>query len=183
MVCFPIVYLNVWCDAYHNAYTDGHVSYQIKCAVVGVLTRHLYLSCVQGDDVIKVQFTTKGNYTVMQPGQPTKKLFKCYLADPQPPLPAVLPVGMEDVPSLGDWVEVQASSIKDLQTAKKKFKFLEDGLHILSTDWEAFQEDMSVHDLKIGENFLLYYQYLDTTAAVCKTKATARKLPAKKQRR
>jgi hypothetical protein len=155
---------------------------------VGVLTQnlcfldfHCYL-CGAQDLVDKIHFTTTDLYTVLQPGS-KKKLFKCYLADPQPPLPPKTPEVLEDMPALGDYVEVVASSIKDLQTGKKKYNYEAEGLYVFTKDWQGFDDEMAVSDLKGGDNFLLWYQDIDTTASVCKTKPTARDAQAGKKRK
>jgi hypothetical protein len=155
---------------------------------VGVLTRNLCFliftstACCVQDLVDKLHLTTADVYTVLQPSS-KKKLFKCSLADPQYPLPTNVPSNMEDMPVLGDYVEVDASSIRDLQTAKKKYKYDAEGLYILTKDWQCFDEEMTVEDLMGADNFLLYYQDIDQTASVCKVKPTAREAKAKNLKR
>jgi hypothetical protein len=41
---------------------------------------------------------------------------------------------------------------------------------------------MSVSDLKAGDNFLLFYQSIDTTSAACRTATTKRDRPTTKDK-
>ena len=98
------------------------------------------LSWVQDDAVEKIHFTTTALYTTLQPGKPTKKLFKCYLDDPQPKLPDDVPEGMTEMPEKGDYVAVLASSLMDLQTGRARYTYIADDSYILNMDYEKFEE-------------------------------------------
>jgi ABC-type nickel/cobalt efflux system permease component RcnA len=93
------------------------------------------------DMVDKIQFTTKALYQVLHPLK-KKALWKCYLKDPQYPLPESIPDGLDEMPSLGDYVEVVASSIKDQQAGakEKRYKYSPTDNLILTTKWKSLDE-------------------------------------------
>jgi hypothetical protein len=124
--------------------------------------------------VTKIHFTTTSEYKVQRPDKRNKSIFKCYLQDPQFPVPKEVPAGLEEMPAVGDYVLVKAETIKDLQTAKGRYKYDPKDSVVLTKDWEAFDDLMDVNDLWSVGNFLLYYQEIDTTTSACKTKPTER---------
>ena len=91
------------------------------------------------ETVTKIQFTDNDPYYVMQPNS-KKKLFKCYLEDPEPALPPTMPDFFEDDITPGDYVLVNAESITVLEKTVSKYVF--DPAHhlILTEDWEMFEE-------------------------------------------
>ena len=130
---------------------------------------HTQNTCfMQVEMVDRVHFTTRDTYTCMN--NKGQAVFKCKLSDPDPKMPP----GFEDVPDTkqGDYLMVQADSIKDLQRGASRFKFNPADKLILTAGWEEFDDSMGVADLQ--EDFLLYYQQLNTKTASCKEKPTAR---------
>jgi hypothetical protein len=98
---------------------------------------------------------------------------KVYLEDPQPAVPDTF--DGDSSTTIGDYVLVDYSSIKDVQTGKSNYIFHANEGWILNEDWEEFADDMTVHELKEhGANFLLWGQRIDTKAAACKVPTTAR---------
>jgi hypothetical protein len=93
------------------------------------------------EEVDKIHFTTVDYYTVMEAGS-TKKIFKCYLADPEVQLPDKIPKHMKKMPDVGDYVEVLASSIKDFQKCAQGSRYVFDSndAYILTMEYELFEE-------------------------------------------
>ena len=118
----------------------------------------------------KVHFDTKSSYIVMNDkGTP---IFKCKLADPEPSMPE----GFDLVPNTvqGDYVRVHAPTVIDVQRSNRKYHFHSSEQLILTLGWEEFDDAMGAEDLVAGDDFLLYYQQIDTKTAACKIKKTAR---------
>jgi hypothetical protein len=122
----------------------------------------------------KAQYTSTDEYDIVEG---TKKIARFYIKDPQPPIPDGWDA-FQDV-ELGDYVLVDAETIKDLQRTKSRYAFFPDDGDILTENWMVFQEEMTIEDLGGGDNFLLYYQRIGPKN--CDTKPTARALPLGKK--
>ena len=130
----------------------------------------IYAYGVQADEVTRVHFDTKSTYTVMI--NKGTAIFKCKLADPEP----CMPDGFDLVPDTvqGDYVRVHATTVVNMQRSNRKYRY-DGGEHlILTLGWEEFDDSMGAEDLLAGDDFLLYYQQIDTKTAACKIKKTAR---------
>ena len=131
--------------------------------------------CVQ-DEVNKIQLTTKETYTVRSHNN--KKLCTVTIADPEYALDPDFEL-FPDV-KLGDYVLVRSFGIVNLQTGKSQYVFKQKDGEVLTREWEAFEEDMTVADLvELDDDFLLYYQRIDTGTKACKTPQTSRAKPTK----
>jgi hypothetical protein len=126
--------------------------------------------CAQ-DAIERIQFTVKDEYTVLHDNLKTK-LGKIRLTDPEPKMPS----GWEtfDDVSQGDYVLVSAHSVVDIQKAKKKYVFDSEAGDILTKEWLVCEENMSLADLTGGDDFLLFYQRIDTGGRVCAVPSTGR---------
>jgi hypothetical protein len=126
---------------------------------------------MQTDMVERVHFDTKSTYTVNS--NHGKAVFKCKLTDPDPKMPA----GFDQVVDVqqGDYVLVSAKTAVDVQRGNNKFLFKTVDQLILTLNWQEYEEDMALQDLmEAKEDFLVYYQLIDTNTDNCKSKQTAR---------
>jgi len=131
--------------------------------------------CVQ-DEVTQIQLTTKAPYTVKS--HTNKKLCTVTIADPQYALDPDFDLYPDT--KLGDYVLIRGFGIINLQTGKSQHTFKQKDGEVLTKDWEAFEEDMTVADLvELEDDFLLYYQRIDTDTKACKTTSTSRAKPTK----
>ena len=95
----------------------------------------------------------------MQPPGIKKKLFKCYLSDPQPDVPDEKPECLADMPLLGDYVLVKAKTIKPLETTKTKYTYDDEACYILTKDWQCFDE-VRAHTHAHTQKYVYIYLYL-----------------------
>ena len=131
---------------------------------------------VQDDKVERVQFTTKDKYKVFGAGK--KVVMSVSIRDPQPKVPDDFDL-WDDV-TLGDYVLVRLSSVTNLQKGKLQYTFRPDEGTLLTSKWEAYEEDLTVDQLvALGEDFLLYYQRVDTSGKASKIVKGARSKPLK----
>lgn len=122
----------------------------------------------------RIHFTTTDQYTVVDGNK--KKLAKVHLKDPEPPMPTDFSMFKCET---GDYVLVSIGYLIAGQTGSKQHIFRQDDRMILTKEWEGYDEDLTVEDLlDLDEDFLLYYQCIDTTSgANCTTKPDKRARP------
>jgi hypothetical protein len=94
------------------------------------------------DEVEKIHFTTDDKYNVHVPGANGKKIFTCYLTDPDQALPEKRPPSLSKMPLAGDYILVKATTIKDTQSGKasKRYSYVAVDEYILTQDYERFDE-------------------------------------------
>jgi hypothetical protein len=124
---------------------------------------------VQAGEVSGLHLDTKSTYTVMNKmGAP---IFTCKLADTVP----CVPEGYNFMPNTkrGDYVRVDATTVEGVQGSQRDFRFRSSDHHLLALGWAEFEDNMGVNDL-LDEDFLLYYQRIDSKTAACPIKTPAR---------
>jgi hypothetical protein len=120
--------------------------------------------------VDRVQYTTRTHYKFRAPlGQAKVRIvFSGYISNPQPPIP----VGFNTHPGvqLGDYVLVET---KDLTTQSSssfamEYYFIAEEGHVMDSDWNNFDEDLTVDTLMSMSSFLVYREMIVVTAAQAK---------------
>jgi hypothetical protein len=132
------------------------------------------------EGVERIQFTSTAEYIVLND---KKKVAKLSLTDPDPLMPEQFQTDNEDI-FQGDYLLVDITSLKNLQKGNRPFQFLQSAREILTKEWEDFDDDMDIDALTAAdEDFLLYYQRIDTTTKSCRTKTTSRAKGGNNKRR
>ena len=171
------IYFSLSCISFHILC----IHIKVKC-ILPCITQSLnvYISVYLShalflyDQVTRIQFTNKDTYVLIN--EKGKKIARVTLSDPEPFIPETF---LTDNPETqqGDYVMVKCDSIVNLQAhAKEPYIFAQVDKEVLQGgSWDVFYEDLTLDDIvALEEDFLLFYQRIDTTTKACKTPKTAR---------